>query len=272
VPEELDLDLDSGRLHAQRFGDPGAPLILAVHGLSANMHAFDRLAPQIVAGRERQLVSLDLRGRGGSDLTPQGTYGLRAHAHDVLQAATELGAERFDWIGWSMGALIGILAAGIDPGRIRTLGLIDHAGGMDRGAVEAVRGGLNRLDLDLPEPAAYVERMEEVSPIRPFDEFWRNYYAYEFRRTSKEACLEDFHDVENYDWPESWRALTMPVALVRCARPLNGGYVVPERVAEQIAAAVPNLTRTDVDADHFTVMTSASAAEALAAVLDQANE
>src|SRR5689334_13087521 len=74
VSEELDLQLDSGRLHAQRFGDPGAPLILAVHGLSANMHAFDRIAPQLVGGRERQLVALDLRGRGGSDLTPQGTY------------------------------------------------------------------------------------------------------------------------------------------------------------------------------------------------------
>ena len=271
MPEELDLQLDSGRVHAQRFGDPGAPLILAVHGLSANMHSYDHLAPLLVAGRERQLVALDLRGRAGSDITPQGTYGLRAHAHDVLQAATELGAERFDWIGWSMGALIGILAAGIEPGRLRTLGLIDHAGGMDPGAVDAVLAGLNRLDIDVPEPEAYVERIEEISPIRPFTEFWRGYYAYEFRRTSKEACLEDFHDADEHDWPERWRALTMPVALVRCARPLNGGFIVPERVAEQIAESVPTLTRTDVDADHFTVMTSDDTAAALGAVLDQAS-
>ena len=38
---EFDLDLASGRLHAQRFGEPDAPLVLAVHGLSANMHGFD---------------------------------------------------------------------------------------------------------------------------------------------------------------------------------------------------------------------------------------
>jgi hypothetical protein len=38
MAEEFDLDLASGRVHAQRFGEPDAPLVMAVHGLSANMH------------------------------------------------------------------------------------------------------------------------------------------------------------------------------------------------------------------------------------------
>jgi pimeloyl-ACP methyl ester carboxylesterase len=270
VTEELDLRLDSGRVHAQRFGPPDAPLVLAVHGLSANMHAFDFLAPRLLDGRERQLVALDLRGRGGSDVTPAGTYGMESHAWDVLQAATLLGVERFDWIGWSMGALIGIVAANRAPGRLRTLGLIDHAGAMDREASQTVRAGLDRLDAAVPDAADYVELIASRSPIRPFTDFWREYYAYEFARTSKAACREDFDDVVLHDWPGLWRALTMPTTLVRCERPIAGGFVVPETVAGDFRAAVPKLSYVEVDADHFTVMTDDAAAAALGAGIDQA--
>jgi pimeloyl-ACP methyl ester carboxylesterase len=267
--EQLDLELDSGRVHAQRLGPADAPLVLAVHGLSANMHAFDFLAPRIAGAR--QLVSVDVRGRGRSDVTPPGTYGMRAHARDVLQIADRLEAEQFDYVGWSMGALIGIVAADEAPGRLRSVGLIDHAGGMDKSAVDAVLAGLNRLDLDVPDEAAYVARIRELSPIRPFTEFWQTFYAYEFRRTAKAACREDFDDIPTHDWPSLWPALTMPTALVRCTLPLNGGFVVPQAVARDIDAAVPSLTLTEVEADHFTVMTDEHAASALAANLDQAS-
>jgi pimeloyl-ACP methyl ester carboxylesterase len=234
------------------------------------MHTFDYLAPLVAAQRDRQVVALDLRGRGGSDVTPPGTYGLAAHARDVLEAATLLGAERFDWVGWSLGALTGIVASGIEPGRISSLGVIDHGGTAEEGALAAVRAGLDRLDLGAQDAAAYVETIASMSPIRPFTDFWRRCYAYEFGRTSKSACLEDLAETIGYDWPARWSDMTMPVALVRCVRPLNGGLVVPEAVATRMAAAVPTLVRTDVDADHFTVMTHPAAAKALGALIDRA--
>jgi pimeloyl-ACP methyl ester carboxylesterase len=266
MAEEFDLDLSSGRVHAQRFGEPDAPLLLAVHGLSANMHGFDYLGPLLAADGNRQVVAVDLRGRGGSDVTPSGTYGLRAHARDIFELATLVGHEHFDWVGWSLGALMGIVAAQMEPGRIRSLGLIDHAGRSDEEAVAAVLAGLNRLELDVPDAAEYVARVEAVSPIRPFTDFWRRFYAYEFRRTNKAACLEDGRDAAGHDWPLAWRQLSIPVALVRCRQPLGGGLVVPDDVAADIASTVPGLTVTDVDADHFTVMTHAPAAKALRAL------
>ena len=267
MADEFDLDLTSGRLHAQRFGEPGAPLVLAVHGLSANMHAFDYLAPRLVAEGGRQVVAVDLRGRGNSESTGPGTYGLENHARDMFEAATLFGRDSFDWVGWSLGALIGIVASGIEPGRIRRLGLIDHAGRSDESAVAAVFAGLNRLDLDVPTAEEYVAQVEAASPIRPFTDFWRRFYTYEYRRTDKAACLEDGRDASGRDWPRWWRHLTMPVTLLRCRQPLNGGLVVPEDVAADIASAVPTLTVTDVDADHFTVMTHEPAAEALRTLL-----
>ena len=264
---EFDLDLASGRVHAQRFGEPDLPLVLAVHGLSANMHGFDHLAPVLVADGGRQVVAVDLRGRGVSESTAPGTYGLASHARDMFEVATLLGHNRFDWVGWSLGALIGMLASQLEPRRIRRLGLIDHAGRSDERAVAAVFAGLNRLDLDLPTAEDYVTQVEAVSPIRPFTDFWRRFYAYEFGRTSKAACLEDGLDAAGHDWPQSWRHLTMPVGLVRCRQPLNGGLVVPDDVATDIASAVPTMTVTDVDADHFTVMTHEPAAAALRALV-----
>jgi pimeloyl-ACP methyl ester carboxylesterase len=103
VAEEFELDLPAGRVHAQRFGREDAPLVVPVHGLPANMHAFDYLAEHLVEQRDRQVVAVDLRGRGGSEVTPGGTYGLAAHARDVFDIASTLGAERFDWVGWSLG-------------------------------------------------------------------------------------------------------------------------------------------------------------------------
>jgi pimeloyl-ACP methyl ester carboxylesterase len=267
MAEEFDLELTSGRLHAQRFGEPDAPLLLAVHGLSANMHGFDYLAPLLIADGDRQVVALDLRGRGGSQVTPPGTYGLRSHARDVFEVATTLGHDQFDWVGWSLGALMGIVAAQMEPGRIRTLGLIDHAGRSDERAVAAVIAGLDRLELEVPDAAAYVAHVEAVSPIRPFTDFWRRFYAYEFRRTNKAACLEDGRDAAGQDWPQAWRDLAVPVALVRCRQPLGGGLVVPDDIAADIASNTPGLTVADVDADHFTVMTHAPAAEALRALV-----
>jgi pimeloyl-ACP methyl ester carboxylesterase len=267
MAEEFDLDLASGRMHAQRFGDAEAPLVLAVHGLSANMHSFDYLAPRLVEDGGRQVVAVDLRGRGNSQSTTPGTYGLESHARDMFEVATLLGQESFDWVGWSLGALIGILSSQLEPGRIRRLGLIDHAGRADKDVLAAVINGLNRLDLDLPTAEDYVARLEGMGAVRQPSDFWSRHYAYEFRRTNKEACFEDLRDASERDWPQLWRHLSMPVMLLRCRQPLNGGLVVPDDVAADIASTVPTLTATDVDADHFTVMTHEPAAEALRALV-----
>jgi pimeloyl-ACP methyl ester carboxylesterase len=64
-----------------------------VPGLSANLCGFDRLAERL-AGDTRQLVAIDLRGRGRSEVTGAGTYGWRNHARDVLGIAGAVGHRR----------------------------------------------------------------------------------------------------------------------------------------------------------------------------------
>ena len=81
--------------------------MLCVPGLSANLGGFDRLAERLACDT-LQLVAIDLRGRGRSEVTSAGTYGWRNHARDVLDIADAVGAPSFAIIGQSSGCLFGI--------------------------------------------------------------------------------------------------------------------------------------------------------------------
>jgi 3-oxoadipate enol-lactonase len=62
------IQLTSGALHVESNGDPLSRLILCVHGLSANCRSFDRFVP-VLAGAGHHVVTMDLRGRGRSEIT-----------------------------------------------------------------------------------------------------------------------------------------------------------------------------------------------------------
>src|SRR5579884_1660934 len=120
VPTEFDIQLPSGRIHAQRFGAEGAPLAICIPGLSANLKSFDFLGERI-ASESLQVVAIDLRGRGRSEVTPPGTYGWMNHARDVLAVADALGAQRVSLIGQSMGGAVAMTCAWLDASRIERI-------------------------------------------------------------------------------------------------------------------------------------------------------
>jgi len=55
----------------------------------------------------------------------------------------------------------------------------------------------------------------------------------------------------------------MPVLLVRCLLPIGGGFVVPEAIRDELRGAVRQIKIAEVASDHFTVMTSESASNAI---------
>jgi pimeloyl-ACP methyl ester carboxylesterase len=268
---EFDLELPSGRVHAQRFGAPDAPLAIGVHGLSANMHAFDRLGPHL-ADRGLQVVAIDLRGRGLSETSPPGTYGIESHARDLLDIAQALGHERFAVLGWSLGALVGMQVAQMQEGRLRHLVLIDHAGHADADAVATIRAGLDRLDAVVPSEEAYVGAIRAVGLAAPWDPLWERLYRYELRpaadgftaRTSKAAALEDLDAAAAMDVHALWAGIDVPTLLVRAVVPLPGGLIVPRSEAEALCAAVPQVRVVEVERNHWGVVTDPAAAEAIA--------
>jgi pimeloyl-ACP methyl ester carboxylesterase len=258
---DVDLNLPSGRIRARRWGDEGAPLLLCVHGLSANLCAFTYLAEQLES-RDRQIVAIDLRGRGRSDVTPPGSYGLDNHARDILDVATALAADEFDLAGWSLGALISMRVALRKGDRLRSVTLIDHAGPADAAALVPIRSGLVRLDAVVPTPDAYLEAIRSGGVIDPWSGFWDAYYSYELEHrpdgswspsTSRAAAEEDLYQRWPGDWSDHWRALTMPTLLVRAMKPLNGALIVPDRAVDAFAATNPEVRVVETpESNHFT--------------------
>ncbi len=110
---------------------PGAarhdvPVVLALHGITANGLAWQALADELVrrhgVGTVR-LLAPDLRGRAASRDVP-GPYGLAVHAQDTLAIASAFGGRPI-LVGHSMGAFVAALAAAEDPDRYRSLVLVD---------------------------------------------------------------------------------------------------------------------------------------------------
>jgi 3-oxoadipate enol-lactonase len=277
APVELELELPAGPLHGLAFGPDDGPPAVGIPGLSANVHGFEALGERLAAAG-RRLVALDLRGRGRSAITPPGTYGLEAHARDVLAAAAALGAPAVDLLGWSMGALVAMLAAGRAPDAVRRVVALDHVGVAAAAALDAVRRGLDRLDAVVPAPADYVEAIRRVGAAVPWQGQWERFYAYELEpaagggftaRTSKAACLEDLEASQDLDVAAMWEALRCPVLLVRANATLGGGLVVPPAERDRFLAAVPSARVAESEGNHYGVMTDRAAAEAVVAFLDE---
>jgi pimeloyl-ACP methyl ester carboxylesterase len=87
------------------------PPVICVHGLVRNGRDFDYLAREL-EGEGRQVFCPDIVGRGKSDrLANPANYNYAQYLTDMTALIARTGAESVDWIGTSMGGLIGMLLA-----------------------------------------------------------------------------------------------------------------------------------------------------------------
>ena len=96
-----------------------ARTVVCVHGLSRQGRDFDVLAQALVqrSGGAVRVVCPDVVGRGHSDFLkdPNG-YQIPTYAADMLALVQQLGLQAFDWVGTSMGGLIGMAVCAHAPG------------------------------------------------------------------------------------------------------------------------------------------------------------
>jgi pimeloyl-ACP methyl ester carboxylesterase len=100
------------RMAYWHWGDAAAEhTVVCVHGLTRQGRDFDVLAQALVARSPGPLrvVCPDVAGRGMSDwLTDPQAYAIPSYSADMLALLTQLKPQTFDWVGTSMGGLIGI--------------------------------------------------------------------------------------------------------------------------------------------------------------------
>jgi pimeloyl-ACP methyl ester carboxylesterase len=120
--------LDNRGLHRMAYwewGDAANPRVLVcVHGLSRQGRDFDTLARDL-AGTYR-VVCPDVVGRGRSDwLADPAGYVIPGYVADMVTLLARLDAHQVDWVGTSMGGLIGLGLASLKGAPLRRLVLND---------------------------------------------------------------------------------------------------------------------------------------------------
>jgi pimeloyl-ACP methyl ester carboxylesterase len=120
--------LDNRGLHRMAYWEWGDPsnrnVVVCAHGLSRQGRDFDTLARALCD--TRRVVSVDVVGRGQSDwlADPMG-YSIPGYVADMVTLLARLDAESVDWVGTSMGGLIGLGLAALPQSPLRRLVLND---------------------------------------------------------------------------------------------------------------------------------------------------
>ena len=120
--------LDPHGFHVMRFvewGDPNNKRVLVcVHGLTRQGRDFDYLAASLADAY--RVVCPDVAGRGRSDwLRDPMDYNYPTYCQDMATLIASLHAETLDWVGTSMGGIIGMALAAMPGTPLRKLVLND---------------------------------------------------------------------------------------------------------------------------------------------------
>lgn len=158
---------DGLTLIADTWGDPSDPPVLMLHGAGQNRHAWKGSA-EVLAARGWSVLTVDARGHGDSEWSPDKRYDMEHTGADVLALL-----ERFDRppvaIGASMGGMACLSAQNLqlDASLFRALVLVDIAPGF---AIEGAARIVNWMAKN-PDGFASLEEasdaMAEYNPNRP---------------------------------------------------------------------------------------------------------
>lgn len=120
-----------------RRGDPSAPPVVLLHGGGQTRHSWAGTAAAL-ASAGWCVYSLDARGHGESDWSPDADYRLNRFASDVAAVVEQLGTPPVV-VGASLGGLTGLFLEGnVRPGSMRALVLVDVIPRMEKAGADRI--------------------------------------------------------------------------------------------------------------------------------------
>jgi sigma-B regulation protein RsbQ len=135
-------------------GNPAGRPMLFAHGFGCDQNMWRHVVPAFAA--DYRIVLFDLVGSGGSDLSAydRDRYSsLEGYAEDVLEICEALDLRDVAFVGHSVSAMIGVLAAAEQPDRFSSLVLVgpspryvdddDYTGGFSREDIEELLDSLD---------------------------------------------------------------------------------------------------------------------------------
>ncbi|WP_320777836.1 alpha/beta hydrolase [Streptomyces sp. CRN 30] len=128
-------------------GDPRGPVVVLAHGFGCDQNMWRLTVPALAD--DHRVVLFDYVGSGRSDLSAfseERYSSLDGYARDVLEVCEALDLRDAVFVGHSVSAMIGVLAAGLAPERIGALVMV--APSPRYVDDEGYRGGFSAADID----------------------------------------------------------------------------------------------------------------------------
>ena len=216
-----------------------ARTVVCVHGLTRNGRDFDHLAR--VLAEDRRVICPDIAGRGLSDpLTDPEHYALPTYVGHMIQLLSRLGLDEVDWVGTSMGGLIGMGVAAMEASPIRKLVLNDVGPFLPKAALQRINTYLG-LDLRFTSLDALEAHLREIhagfGPLT--DAEWRHLAEYSAARREDGRFGLNYDQrlggpmttgpIEDIDlWPV-WDQIRCPVLVLRG---IDSDLLLPATAAE----------------------------------------
>jgi pimeloyl-ACP methyl ester carboxylesterase len=222
------------------WGEPDAArTVVCVHGLTRNGRDFDHLAS--VLQEHARVICPDMAGRGLSDplLNPE-DYALPTYIGHMLQLMVKLELTTVDWVGTSMGGLIGMGIAASEASPLRRLVLNDIGPFIPKAALGRINTYLG-LDLRFASLEQLEAHLREVhagfGPLS--DAEWGHLAEHSARRRADGSFGLNYDQrlgapmkrgpIEDVDlWPV-WDQIKCPVLVLRGAA---SDLLLPETAQE----------------------------------------
>jgi pimeloyl-ACP methyl ester carboxylesterase len=240
---EKRLTIDGLKIAYTEVGPPQGRVVIIVHGLLSNGRDYDALA-QALAAHGHRVICLDLPGRGKSDWMPDGAlYALPSYIPLCTTFAQQITQGRgFDWIGVSLGGMIGMSLCAIKELPLERLLLVDIG-------AEIPGPALDEIAVIARAPTIFETRASAQDFLRMRCAGWGitqdTHWAHLFRHNIVDLddgaarmhydarigmnILPDNQDIDF--WP-IWEQIEQPVLVVRGAT----SKVLPARVMKEMTA------------------------------------
>ena len=133
--------LGKAGFHRIAYTEWGAPdaarTLICVHGLTRNGRDFDTLASALED--QYRIICPDVVGRGKSDWLQSGSeYQNPNYLADLATLLAKIGAREVDWLGTSMGGILGMLMATVPGNPIKRLIVNDVGPFLPKAALERI--------------------------------------------------------------------------------------------------------------------------------------
>ena len=215
------------RVHYTEWGDPTNPRVLiCAHGLTRCGRDFDTLARAMED--HYRVICPDVAGRGESDwLTNKSDYNYAQYLSDMTAMLARTNVESVDWVGTSMGGILGMLLASHANTPIKRMVVNDVGAFIPKAALERISLYLGAA----PRFADFESIVMAVRAVSPFgemsDETWRELTiplvkqaadgSWQFRYDPGIGDVFKIGAIADIDFSPIWEKIVCPVLVTRGA-------------------------------------------------------